>query len=160
MNELSLRRSLGRFLCIFVLFVLSVLLPTARKQVAVDKEGERSRYIAAGGSPDDFEADYPAIRAALMAQRMAESGEIAKRRLASLEPALDLLGLEITIPSTKAGSMDHLAFQPRVMERLAERVAALEAKSAAEARLRKPPSPPLRPRMAPGKRPAHKLDYT
>jgi len=41
-----------------------------REQAAKDKEAERVRYIAAGGSPDDFEADYPAMRAKLMAERI------------------------------------------------------------------------------------------
>jgi hypothetical protein len=44
----------------------------AKKQAAEDKARERERYLAAGGDPDDFAADWPAIRAHLIAQRIAE----------------------------------------------------------------------------------------
>jgi hypothetical protein len=53
---------------------------------------------------------------------LAGLSEIAARRRAALEHTLELLGLEITIPSTKASPVEQLAFQAQIMEAIAERV--------------------------------------
>ena len=47
---------------------------------------------------------------------------MAARRHAALEHTLELLGLEITIPSTKANPLEQLAFQTQIMETIAERM--------------------------------------
>jgi hypothetical protein len=54
---------------------------------------------------------------------MAGLSEIAARRHAAIEHMLELLGLESTIPSTKASPVEQLAFQAQIMEAIAERVA-------------------------------------
>jgi hypothetical protein len=54
---------------------LRVSLPGVQEsptEAAETKALERERYIAASGSPNDFEEDYPAIRVRLMAERMLE----------------------------------------------------------------------------------------
>jgi len=53
---------------------------------------------------------------------LAGLSEIAARRHAALEHTLELLGLEITIPSTKANPLEQLAFQTQIMETIAERM--------------------------------------
>jgi hypothetical protein len=44
----------------------------ARQLEAEAKQGTLREYIEAGFSPESFEADWPAIRAALAAEKMAE----------------------------------------------------------------------------------------
>jgi len=63
-------------------------LQMAREQAEADKQREYKRYIAAGGSPDDFEADYPEIRRLLIAKRIAEQ----ENRVANIRDYMHGLG--------------------------------------------------------------------
>jgi hypothetical protein len=47
-------------------------LELAKARAAEDRKREFERYTGAGGDPKDFEQDYPAIRQALLARRIAE----------------------------------------------------------------------------------------
>jgi hypothetical protein len=57
---------------------------------------------------------------------MAGLHEIGVRRAKSLQHTLDLLGLKITVPSTKAAAVEQLAFEAELFEAMAETLALLE----------------------------------